>query len=124
MFRVAAAIVIAVVTLTAGAAPAEEWQTKEGDRLLDRDELETILRGHEVEFHDGSRASYGADGSYGYLYAGDDSAHAGRFETGEDSAVCVTFENGAARCDLYVMNGARLILITESGLRFPVRALR
>lgn len=122
--RLVTALLITALATPAGQAGATEWQTKEGDRLLDRDELETILRGHEVEFHDGSRASYGADGSYGYLYAGDDSAHAGRFETGEDSAVCVTFENGAARCDLYVMNGARLILITESGLRFPVRAIR
>ena len=38
--------------------------------------------------------------------------------------VCSAFDNGFSRCDMYVDDGARLVLITEDGTRFPVREVR
>ena len=95
-----------------------------GDVMLTGDELAQVLVGQEVEFFDGSTARYGLDGGYAYRYRPEDPPFLGSYQTGEDSAVCVRFDDGASRCDTYVRSGDRLLLLTVDGLRFPVRAQR
>lgn len=97
---------------------------KPGDTPMSAAELSAELSGQVVEFFDGSTARYGADGAYAYHYEPGGPAWEGTYETQDDSAVCVAFVNGSARCDTYVMNGARLYLLTTDGLRFPVRERR
>ena len=41
--------------------------------------------------------------------------------TRDNSQVCINFDNGSGRCDVFVKDGTRAILITAEGVRFPVR---
>ena len=93
------------------------------DTLFDAATLSDLLAGTTLEFHDDSRARYGAGGAYEYRYRPGDPPFRGTWET-DDSAVCVTFDNGFDRCDTIVRAAGRLVLITAEGLRFPVRLQR
>lgn len=114
--------ILLVLIFAAGAAWAQQAGVRDGDRTLDRDALAAALTGQVLEFYDGSKARYGADGGYVYTYVDDGARHVGSYELGEDSRVCVRFDNGFARCDIIVRSRDRLMLITEAGLRFPVRS--
>jgi len=105
------------------AVPAVAQGVRDNDRRLNAAEITDMLSGRIVEFHDGSKSRYGADGSYAYTYADGEPPFVGAYTAGDDGRVCVSFENGAARCDHYVMDGTRLILVIADGTRFPVRSL-
>ncbi|MEO1680076.1 MAG: hypothetical protein AAFU80_18170 [Pseudomonadota bacterium] len=81
------------------------------------------LGGSALEFFDGSRADYAADTGYTFRYQPEGRVWRGAWATNEDSAVCIAFDNGFSRCDTIVRAGERLVLITEDGLRFPVRVV-
>ena len=91
------------------------------DQRLDQPALASLLTGQVIEFYDGSKSRYGADGRYGYTYTDHGPVWAGDYAIGNDSDVCVAFDNGSTRCDLIVKNGETIVLITTDGLRFPVR---
>ncbi|MEL6516508.1 MAG: hypothetical protein AAFQ39_02250 [Pseudomonadota bacterium] len=91
------------------------------DRMMTSLELTDTLSGMVVEFFDGSKSRYQADGRYAYTYEDDGPAWTGAYTTHDDSTVCVAFDNGSSRCDTFVFAGERLTLIIEDGTRFPVR---
>ena len=93
------------------------------DTVLNRDEMSELLSGQLVEFFDGSKSRYGLDGRYAYTYTDDGTAWTGTYRLLDDSLVCVDFDNGSRRCDRFVRNGERVVLIIEDGTRFPVRNL-
>lgn len=109
------------LVLACAATGALAQGVRDGDTLFETDGLAARLSGMMVEFFDGSRAYYGAAGAYEYRYTPEDPPFIGTYET-RDSMVCVTFENGADRCDTFVEGGGRLVLIIEDGTRFPVRS--
>jgi len=45
-------------------------------------------------------------------------------DIGDAGMVCVTYDSGPERCDMFVMSGDRLVLLTDSGERYPVRDIR
>ena len=100
--------------------PAQEWAMRNGDALFSRAKLQERLAGQTLTFYDDGQSRFGPNGGYSYTYGVGGTAF-GVYEIGEDSTVCIAFDNGASRCDLYVMNTARLIVVTEEGQRFPVR---
>ncbi len=100
---------------------AEAQGLRPDDRVFSVDELRQRLSGISVEFFDDSRASYMADGRYAYTYQPDDPPFVGTWDVVENSQVCVTFDNGFARCDTFVESRDRLTLIVENGDRYPVR---
>lgn len=105
------------------AAPAAAQGLRDGDAKLTAGALHERLAGMSVRFHDGSEARFSRAGDYTYRYRPQDPAFGGTYLATEDSQVCVTFSGGFRRCDTYVMNGGRLVLITRDGLRFPVKTL-
>lgn len=109
---------IAPCLLIATSAAAEP---RAGDTQLTATALRDLLGGQVVEFYDGSKSRYGADGGYGYTYTDDGPVWRGRYSTHDDSRVCVDFQNGSARCDWIVRDGERVVLITKDGTRFPIR---
>lgn len=111
----------AILAVMAGAAAAQG--VRDGDVMLEATELQARLSGKSVLFHDGSEARFSASGNYTYRYTPQDPAFGGTYETTADSQVCVTFANGFARCDTYVLSDDRLVLINRDGLRFPVKTL-
>lgn len=91
------------------------------DQLLDQEQLNTTLTGQIIEFYDGSKSRFDANGRYGYTYTDDGPVWAGDYHFGDDGKVCVDFDNGSSRCDLMVLSNERLVLVTTDGTRFPVR---
>ena len=115
-----------LVILTAAALIATHAaaQVRSGDEVFDAGGLAGELSGTQLEFYDGSTAQYDADKGYVYRYTPDDRPFTGTWDTNDDSSVCVTFDNGSDRCDIIVRAAGRLVLITEDGVRFPVREVR
>ncbi len=111
-----------VLSLAASPALAQDG-LRPSDQLLSSTEMSDLLSGRMVEFYDGSKSRYGDDGTYGYTYTDDGPVWSGRYEVFNESRVCVDFDNGSRRCDQFVQDGDRVVLITEDGLRFPVRNL-
>lgn len=97
---------------------------RDTDRTFGAADLSAALSGQTLEFFDGSLARYASDLGYEYRYRPEEAPFVGAWETNDASEVCVTFENGFSRCDVIVRAGERLVLITEDGLRFPVRDVR
>ena len=110
---------VAVMSVPA-VAQAQDWVTRQGDLLLDPAGLQAALIEQDIVFYDRGRSEYFSDGRYAYTYDGGGTAH-GTYSIREDSTVCVDFDNGFSRCDLFVRDGQRLVLITEKGERFPIR---
>ena len=107
--------------LIAGPASAEGYDLRAGDTQLTATALEVRLRGQIVTFYDDGASEYYDDDRYTYTYANDGGTAYGYWRIAEDGAVCVDFVNGFARCDIYVMNDGRLMLLDAGGSRFPVR---
>lgn len=93
---------------------------QDADRVLSRAEVEALVSGQTIVFYDDGRSNYEADGAYSYTYASGASAH-GRYKIAADGTVCVQYRNGFGRCDKYVQSGNRIVLLTEKGLRFPIK---
>ena len=106
--------------LVALPALAADWALNATDRILDRQEVDALTAGQTLVFYDDGQSKYSVGGAYSYTYASGESAF-GRYEIKEDGTVCINYRNGFSRCDRYVQSGERIILLTESGLRFPVR---
>ena len=111
-----------ILCLFAGSALAGEWPLKPGDAPFAQEELEA-LPGQSFRFYDGGESLYGSGGAYSYTYSVENGGGTawGTYRIAGDGSICVDFTNGFGRCDLFVRNGRRVILITEKGERFPVR---
>ncbi|WP_300033615.1 hypothetical protein [uncultured Roseobacter sp.] len=112
--------VTAVIMVLASAATAQDWAIRDGDHPLDAREAATLTEGRTLTFYDDGRSAYSAGGAYSYTYASGQTAF-GRYRIRADGTVCIDYRNGFARCDRYVENAGRIILLTEKGERFPVR---
>lgn len=104
----------------ASTAAAQEG-VRSSDTILNQAEMDELFTGTLIEFFDGSKSRYAADGTYAYTYTDDGPEWTGIYSFSDDSIVCVDFDNGSNRCDRFVRNGERLVLIIEDGTRFPVR---
>ncbi len=102
------------------AAPcfAQDWNVRPWDDVMDVEEIEQLLVGQKVLFRSGGSSYYGPDGRYEYAYQGGNTFE-GEYALQSDGSICVDFDNGRRRCDLYVRQGNGLVLITETGRRFP-----
>lgn len=89
---------------------------------MPQDDLTGMIQGQVLTYYDGSTSDFRIDGQYFYTYGGGGTWE-GTYEVGTNSTICVTYVTGSTRCDLYVMAGGRLTVITENGLRFPVKEI-
>ncbi|NNE89020.1 MAG: hypothetical protein HKN27_13170 [Silicimonas sp.] len=103
------------------ATPTYANGLRDSDLQLDLAGMDALLTGKVVTFYDGSKSTYAPGGAYGYTYIDDGPVWRGQYTLRDDSRVCVVFENGSERCDMFVMDGERAVLITDDGTRFPVR---
>lgn len=118
--------VIYALLLSAGAAQAQEFNPRSTDLVLDADSMADRVVGRTHEFFDGGVSFFSVSGTYTYTYDGGRRAY-GQYElqdSGAGGVVCSSFDNGFSRCDMYVDDGTRLVLLTEDGTRFPVREVR
>lgn len=110
-------IVLAVLPCVAF---GQQFQTLKNDLVLSRSEVEALTVGKILTFYEGGTARYAVGGAYSYSYAGGATAF-GKFEIRPEGAVCIDYRNGRVRCDLFVHSHGRIVMLTESGKRFPVR---
>lgn len=111
---------ICATLFLAGPVLAQDWHLRESDVLFDAEGLQQALSGQKIEYYDGGTSVFGSDGTYSYTYGGG-GLWEGHYEVGDAGLVCVTFVTGTLRCDRFVRNDGRLVLLTEKGERFPVR---
>ncbi len=107
----------------ASTATAQEFAPKPTDRVLDAAAMAEKVVGRTHEFFDGGVSFFSVSGTYSYTYSDGGRAY-GAWElrdSGNDGVICTSFAAGFSRCDMYVHDGTRLVLITEDGTRFPVR---
>ncbi len=113
-----------IAVLAAGTAQAQEFEPRSDDRVLDADAMAQEVVGRTHEFFDGGVSFFSVSGTYSYTYSDGGRAY-GTWElqdAGAGGVICTSFAAGFSRCDMYVHDGTRLVLITEDGTRFPVRA--
>jgi len=101
---------------------AAEWALRPGDHPFDAKDL-AALPGQVFRYYDDGESRFWANGAYAYTYSAQNGGGTawGSYVVAEDGSVCVTFINGSSRCDLYVHDGNRTLLITEEGDRYPMR---
>jgi len=111
-----------LVAAMAHADPGEVWPLRSGDVVLDDAALARIADGGSLTYFDDGVSRFSAGGAYSYTYADNGGTAFGRFRVEGAGRICIDFRNGFGRCDMYVRNGDRLILLTEQGDRFPVKS--
>lgn len=102
------------------AATAQSWKLRDNDTRLDAEQLTKALVNQKIVFFDNGESVFSPDGAYTYTYDQGGTAF-GRYTISDDSTVCIAYDNGFSRCDMYIRNGDKLVLLTEDGLRFPIR---
>lgn len=112
--------VLGILIFVSAAAQAQTWSDRAGDAALTGAALRHALLGRTHVFFDGGQARFSDGGAYSYTYGSGGTAF-GTFEIFDDGRVCTVFRHGFERCDRYVVNAGRLVLLTEDGLRFPIR---
>ena len=117
-------LILSVALVLAGASADAQAGLRDTDRPYGRAELAALQSGHAVEFHDGGVSRYRGDGAYSYKYTETDRPYLGTYAVGEAGEVCVTFLTGVLRCDTFVADDQRMVLIIGDGTRFPVRDRR
>ncbi len=117
--------ILVLSSFSATAGLAQTFAPKTTDRVLDSAAMSRDVVGRTHQFFDGGISFYSVSGTYTYTYSDGGRAY-GTYQLSEDGAdgvVCSAFANGFSRCDMYVHDGTRLVLITEQGDRFPVKAV-
>lgn len=102
---------------------ADGFSVKNSDRVLDATAMSSDVVGRTHQFFDGGESFFSVSGTYTYTYSDGGRAY-GTYtlqDAGAGGVVCSEFDNGFSRCDMYVHDGERLVLLTEDGNRFPVK---
>lgn len=118
MIRISTLVLCGLVT---SAAQAQDWAIRDGDTRLTRAQAHDLTAGRTLVFYDDGQSKFSVGGSYSYTYANGGGTAFGQFTVLDDGQICIAYNNGFSRCDLYVRNKGRLVLLTEKGERFPVR---
>ncbi|MFK7762056.1 MAG: hypothetical protein AB8B62_02245 [Roseobacter sp.] len=104
----------------ATSALAGDWAVRSDDRVLSHAEVQDLISGKILIFYDDGQSKYSAGGAYSYTYASGESAF-GTYKIVQDGTICIAYRNGFERCDRYVESDRNIVLLTQDGLRFPVR---
>ncbi|MFK7836040.1 MAG: hypothetical protein AB8B60_07460 [Sulfitobacter sp.] len=99
---------------------AAEFPLLKDDAPLSREDVIAMTKRDVVEFYEGGQSRYDPDGAYSYTYQSGGTAF-GAFEVGPDGVICIQFQNGRGRCDRFVRSHGRIVMITQSGDRYPIR---
>ena len=110
-----------MLALIASTATAQDWSFRDADVVLDADALDQIADGGVLTYYDDGVSLFSAGGSYSYTYANNGGTAFGRFRVEGEGQICIDYRNGFSRCDMYVRNAGRLVLLTEDGERYPVK---
>ena len=113
--------VLLLAICAAGPVVAQDWNLRGSDAILDAAAMARIADGGSLRFYDDGLSRFSAGGAYSYTYANDGGTAFGRFRVEAEGIICIDYRNGMSRCDKYVRNDGRLVLLTTNGERFPVK---
>lgn len=118
---------ITLLILLASPLAAQDYALRDSDDAIFWIDLRDMIDARDIEFYDGGVSTYNfTDQSYAWTYSAENGGGvwSGTFMMWEDGTLCITYESGRERCDVFVMSNDRLTLLTEDGQRYPVRELR
>ena len=118
MVRIFAGLVLMTI---AHSVLAQEWNLRDADIPLDQNSAQALTAGSTLIFQDDGQSMFSVGGAYSYTYADNGDTEFGIFRVERDGRVCVDFRNGIERCNIYVRSGGLLLMLTETGGRFPIR---
>lgn len=115
--------IVLLAGLWPGAGVAQDFALRDGDVQLSRAQMEERVIGTTLTFYDDGQSRFSPGGSYSYTYSqrNGGSSQFGTFTVLADGVICIVYRNGFDRCDMYVLSGGRLTVLTEDGNRYPVR---
>jgi hypothetical protein len=118
--------IAALLIVIATPAFAQDYAVRDSDTVPTRSSLSETILDRDLEYFDGGISRYNTGGAYAWTYAENNGGgvHEGVHDLRDDGVVCVTYDAGAERCDMFVMSGERLILLTDDGNRYPLREIR
>lgn len=115
---------IAIFALTlATPALAQDYVIRSSDTIPTRSALLDMILDRDLEYYDGGSSRYSSDGTYAWTF-GDNNGGAtlpGIYAVGDNATICITYDTGSQRCDMFVFAADRLVLLSEDGHRYPVR---
>ncbi|TMM52961.1 hypothetical protein [Sulfitobacter sabulilitoris] len=114
-------LILCLIAVLPMPAFAQDWALRAGDVPLSRPQVVALTTDATLTFYDDGQSRFGSGGGYSYTYADGGGTARGNYRVEEDGTVCIAYENGRSRCDRYVQSGGRLVMLTERGLRFPLR---
>jgi len=94
-----------------------DWAASSSDQRLTAEALSSRVAGKRLEFSYGASETYAPDGSYAYR-EGDQIYSAPGYALYPDGSRCIAYPS--PRYDLYVLEGRTLVLINQSGERYPL----
>ncbi len=114
-----------LIALAAPAA-AQDYVARDSDTVPTKASLSELILDRDLEYFDGGVSRYDTGGSYAWTYAENNGGGVwtGIHDIQENGVVCVTYETGQERCDMFVLSGERLVMLTDDGQRFPLREIR
>lgn len=101
----------------------QEFAVRDGDERFDIAGLTDAVTGRTLVFYDDGVSKFSAGGAYSYTYSevNGGGTQFGAFTVMADGIICILYRNGFDRCDMYVRSNNRLVVLTETGERYPVR---
>ncbi|SMY06510.1 hypothetical protein [Flavimaricola marinus] len=104
-------------------AVAQDWAVRTTDERLDAGALSAAVTGRTLTFYDDGQSRFSPDGAYAYTYSALNGGQSqiGQWQVSADGVICIAYDNGRSRCDMYVRADGRLVVLTEDGGRYPVR---
>lgn len=107
-------------------AAAQDYALRASDIVPTSADLSAQILDRDLEYFDGGISRYATGGAYAWTYSDTNGGgvHPGIFEIRDGAVVCITYVSGPTRCDMFVQSGDRLVLLTDDGQRYPLRAIR
>ena len=112
---------IAFLLSTVAAAAQSNLPVQSGETALTRVEVIALTTDATLVFYDNGQSKFSTGGAYSYTYANDGGTAFGVYRIAPDGVVCIDYRNGRTRCDRYVRSRDRIVMVTETGDRYPIR---
>lgn len=114
-------IALPLILLATAASSQTQLPVRSGETALTRAEVVELTSDTTLTFFDNGQSKFSTGGAYSYTYANDGGTAFGAFRIEDDGVVCIDYRNGRTRCDRYVRSRDRILLVTETGDRYPIR---
>lgn len=116
----------AFLLVLATPAVAQDFAVRNSDTIPTMAALSETILDRDLEYFDGGISRYDTGGAYAWTYSENNGGgtHMGVHDIRDNGVVCITYDSGAERCDMFVMSNDRLVLLTDDGQRYPLREIR